>query len=83
MLHAHVLAAADYLTETCCMTASSAEEISKEIIIRIMNFDPDVKISTGDKLFECSIRVLTLGLVWHCFNDAIKEGDGHRILIYY
>ena len=83
VLHAHVLAAADYLTEMCCLTASSSEEISKEIIVGFVNFDPDVKIKTGDKLYQYSTQVLTLGLVWYGFNDAIKEGDGDRILIYW
>ena len=83
VLHAHVLAAADYLTEMCCLIASSAKEISKEIIIRFVNCDPDHKIKTGDKLYQYSIQALTLGLVWHGFNDVIKEKDGDRILIYW
>lgn len=30
-----------------------------------------------------TLHVLTLGLVWHGFNDAIKDGDGDRIMIYW
>ena len=28
-------------------------------------------------------EMLTLGLLWHGFHDAIKEGDGDRILIHW
>lgn len=28
------------------------------------------------------MEMLSLGLIWHGFHDAIREGDGERILIY-
>lgn len=29
------------------------------------------------------MQVLTLGFIWHGFNDAVKEGDGDRVLTYW
>lgn len=83
VLHGHVVAAASYLMETTAMPLKNVEDVAKEIVVRFVNFDPNVKISTNDKLRLYSLQVLTLGLVWHGFNDSIKEGDGDRILTYW
>ena len=36
-----------------------------------------------DKVFLYALQVLNLGLLWHGFNDSIREGDGDRIMTYY
>ena len=36
-----------------------------------------------DTVYLYATKVITLGLLWHGFHDAIKEGDGERILRYW
>ena len=57
--------------------------LAKEIIVRFVSFDPDIKGTSQDKVYQYALQVLNLGLLWHAFNDSIKEGDGNRILTYY
>ena len=83
VLHAHVVAAADYLIEVEHMKPGKVEDMAKEIIIQFVNFDPNVRVNSSDKVFLYCMQVLSLGLIWHGFNDAIKEGDGDRIIIYW
>ena len=37
----------------------------------------------NDTVHLYDLQVLNLGLLWHGFNDLIREGDGDRILTYY
>ena len=36
-----------------------------------------------DGIYIYGTEVLTLGLLWQGFNDAIKEGDGEKIFVYW
>ena len=36
-----------------------------------------------DKVHLYATEVLTLGLLWHGYHDAIKEGDGDRVYLYW
>jgi len=67
--------------ETVCCTDVTA--LSREIITRFLSSDPDVSSNSKDQAHCYALQVLQLGLLWHGFNDAIKEGDGSRILNYY
>jgi len=46
-------------------------------------FDPNVTVHSNDKKYVYSWQVLTLTLLWHGFNDAVQEGDGDQVLIYW
>ena len=35
----------------------------------------------SDKVLTYSSEVITLGLLWHCYHDAVREGDGKRVLL--
>ena len=48
-----------------------------------MCFDPDKKVPRTDKIHLYATQVLTLSLFWDVFHDAIREGDGDRILSYW
>lgn len=39
--------------------------------------------ASDDKVREYAVETLTLGLVWTSFHDAIKEGDGPRVMRYW
>jgi len=84
VLHAHVVAAANHLLESSLVRVDKCkvEDIAKEIIIRFVYFDPNVKFNTTNKVFLYCIQALTLGLIWYGINDSIKEGDGDRILTF-
>ena len=38
---------------------------------------------TDDSVYNYATDFLTLGLLWHGFHDAIRSGDGDRIMIYW
>ena len=81
ILHAHVVAAAKEILSAT--PYDSVENLAKEIVLQFVTFDPDVKVRKTDKVFLYALQVLNLVLLWHGFDDAIREGDGDRILTYY
>ena len=34
-----------------------------------------------DGVFNYACEVVNLGLLWHCYHDAIREGDGDRVML--
>ena len=38
-------------------------------------------MSNGDSVFNYACEVMTLGLLWNCYHDAIQEGDGDRVML--
>ena len=81
VLHSHVVAAAKQLLSKA--EFNKVEDLAKEIVVQFTAFGPDVKVKVNDQVQLYAHQVLNLGLVWHGFSDAIKEGDGDRILTYY
>ena len=85
VLHAHIIAAAKVCCETqdtddCLMCAKNV--VSKFVNVRLFSSEaPDVNCS--DMAYNYASDLLTLGLLWHGYHDAIKEGDGNRILLYW
>ena len=59
------------------------QSLAKEIVVQFIAFQPDVNMGITDKVFLYALQVLNLGLLWHAFNDYIREGDGDRIMTYY
>ena len=46
----------------------------------------DIETSSGQEngiVNNYAVDILTLGLLWHGFKDATKEGDGDWIILYY
>lgn len=39
--------------------------------------------TSTDEVYLYACDLLTLGLLWMCFHDAIREGDGARVMIYW
>lgn len=78
ILHAHVIAAANKVTEQQQYT--NVRDLASAILDQFVNFDPDEKVKRTDKVHLYATQTLTLGLIWHAFNDAIREGDGDRVL---
>ena len=80
-LHAHVIAAAKEILSTTSF--NSVEDLAREIVVRFVCFEPDVNLKVNDTVHLYALQVLNLGLLWHGFNDSIREGDGDRILTNY
>lgn len=50
--------------------------LSQSILCHYTEFDPDNKVDRIDKVHLYGTQVLTLTLIWHCFNGSIREGMG-------
>ena len=72
VLSAHVIIAAN--TVLCEKPDLSIEDLSHEIIQKFVTF-----LENG--VYEYAKEVVSLGLLWECFHDAIKEGNGKRVLM--
>ena len=83
VLHAHVVSAAKEILSDDSVSYTDVTALSREIIDRFLSFDPDAREKSQDKVWCYALQVLHLGLLWHGFNNAIKEGDGNRIFNYY
>ena len=98
VLSAHIIVAAELVSsdaslDTC--TEIAKKIISKFVKISI----PTLESSDGPQTTEVpqtntvppntstanlyATDLVTLGLLWHGFHDAIREGDGDRILLYW
>ena len=81
ILHAHVNAAAEKLLSQ--QSYQNVEDLAKAMLQNFVSFDPDKKISREDKVHLYASQVMTLLLIWHAFDDTIREGDGDRVLEYW
>ena len=82
VLHAHVISAAkEILSE---VQFENVTDLAKEIVVKYVNFDPDVKESVQDTVhLHICITSTQTKFIMAYFTDAIKEGDGNRVLICY
>ena len=85
VLHAHVIAAAKaiQLQEDVTSITNLATSIVEKYIHLPRTDNETVPKEYKDEVFLYASEVLSLGLIWHGFHDAIKEGDGERILNYW
>ena len=88
LLHAHSVAAAKTILDYNPM--DSATHLADAIVANYVQLPSATLKSTHNKSPVCKDRVhlyamdlLSLSLIWHCFHDAIREGDWERILRYW
>lgn len=62
--------------------ALSKKIVSKFVIIELP-LEKNSESSECDQMYNYATDLLTVSLVWHGFHDAIKEGDGNRIIRYW
>jgi L1 cell adhesion molecule like protein len=79
-LDAYVVAAAESLLVEADNNMS-LQEIAERIVHTYVKVSPGGAESSPDFVHTYSCEVLTLGLLWRCYYDAIKEGDGRRIMM--
>jgi hypothetical protein len=44
---------------------------------------PTATNAIEDGIYMYALEVFSLGMVWHAFHDAIREGDGKQIMCYW
>ena len=81
VLYVQVNAAAEKLLSE--KSYENVEDLSKAIVQNYICFDPMKKVDRGDKVHLYATQLMTLLLFWHAFNDAVKEGDGDRVIDYW
>ena len=80
LLHSHVVAAARVLQLENPTT--SLKTLTNKVISRFIRL-PNLSDKAAANCADGVVEVLSMGLLWHGFHDAIKEGDGERILRYW
>lgn len=83
-LHAYIVAAAKFCNKDKDFDICST--LAKEIVakhIKISLRSDEVVPASTDAHYNYTSEFLTLALLWHAFHDALKEGDGNRILRYW
>lgn len=83
VLYSHVICASKEILSENNDRYNNVTSLANELVVRFISFDPDIKDTVHDKVQRYALQVLNLSLLWHGFNDALKEGDGNRIFTYY
>jgi len=85
VLCAHVVAAAKQCLTTDC-SLDDCVVVAHKIVHNFVHIgysnEPTVS-GSNDKGFEYTKDLFTMCLVWHGFHDAVQEGDGDRIVMYW
>ncbi|XP_064386162.1 uncharacterized protein LOC135334762 isoform X4 [Halichondria panicea] len=86
LVHSHVVEAANTLQQLS--QTKDISELTSRIIstfLRIPDLESLSKLPSecNDNVYLYGTDLLTIGLIWHGFHDAVKEGDGKRILRYW
>ena len=87
MLHTHVVAAAKIILDFT--SVEKVEDLARMIIVNFMRLPKTDNSNTSQDLLETNTTtnvdgvyvyatdLLSLGLAWHGFHNAIREGDGN------
>ena len=82
LVHSHVVSAARVLLSHGI--SPSVTVLSKAIVSTFLQVPQSTTPNTTeDGVHMYALEVFTLGMLWHSFHDAIKEGDGERVLCYW
>lgn len=84
LVHTHVVAAAKHLMLNASVTC--VKQLAKQIVdkfVHVPNLTTKAAPSSDDTIQLYATELLSLGLLWHGFHDAIREADGDRILRYW
>ena len=82
---AHIAAAAQKC-KTFCDDSDDCSTVANQIVkqfIPINHSEELLSSPINDSRFNYATDVLTMCLLWHGFHDAVKEGDGDRIIMYW
>ena len=84
VLYGHVIAAVKQIIAARDQPYT-IQDIAHELVSKYISFNlyqspnqPDP--ATKGTSYAYAVNVLTLGMLWHTFHDAVREGDGDRII---
>ena len=63
-----------------CGTITSIQEMSEKNCAVVYFFESSTE-EDGVFLYACDF--LTIGMIWMGFHEAIREGDGERVMVYW
>ena len=82
----HIIAAAKTIlpndSHIDCGTILADKVLERFLLVTIPGVDFK-GIETDDSVYLCAADLISLGLIWHCYHGAIREGDDHRVLRYW
>ena len=79
LLHVHSVVDANTILDVTQFT--SANKLARAIVLNYVRIENQSQCEDG--VYGYVVEFLTLALLWHGFHDAIREGDGERILRYW
>ena len=93
VVFAHITAAANEIIASNDNSLISCHELSKRIVSQFVNINVPSSEDTSDaenaattentindSVYLYAVDLLTMGLFWYAYRDAIREGDGDRIM---
>ena len=86
VLYGHIVAAAKEIITELEGSSYTCQDIAKLIMKRHITFNlcsSDGNMYPKGSSYGYAVDLLSLGMLWHSFHDAIKEGDGDRIIIHW
>jgi len=85
VLCAYVITAAKNIMEDSASSCTSVLDMAHQIVSRYVtiNLGDTDEDETIDMTYNHATDFLSLGLLWYGFHDAVKEGDGDRIIKYW
>ena len=84
VLFSHIIAAADVCMDQ--LSSDNCNEIAKVLVkqfVKINLQEQETSTGPGDSVYAYATDLLSTCLLWHGFHDAIREGDGERIMTYW
>lgn len=84
LVHAHAVAAAN--TMLSINPTDTMGDLAKNIVVnyvRLPRLNDDPTEPCDDRVHLYAVEVLSLGLLWHGFHNATREGDRDRIHRYW
>jgi len=85
VLCTHVITATEQVMRESRNPSPDCNAIAECIVSKFVNIAiPNSAVSGGmnDSVYTYATDFLTMSLLWHGFHDAIRMGDGNRILTY-
>ena len=85
MLYAHIVAAAETIRAATDSSRISSAELSQVMVKKFVQIGVPLPSSANapkvkDTMFLYATEVLTMGLIWENFCDAIEEGNGDQLV---
>lgn len=83
VMHAHIIAACDVILQQ--RQPESVFEIAETMLesFNTLSVGESNAVCDSDGVLLYACDLLTLGLLWMGFHDAIREGDGDRVMSYW